>query len=169
VTETGTQHFRAEHARMARDLAEVRRMADELPELAQAQRSALVTVAVDLFRRFQRHALAEERDFYPKLTTLLGDPRPAAAMTYDHRALELGTAELAALHLLDVPRLQALLYGLHTLLTAHMRKEDEIVFPMLEQPKIETADLQRGVAKLPPPWDAQLSDWDPCARAASHP
>ncbi len=81
-----------------------------------------------------------------------------ARAEHDHRALELGTAELAAFDLRDVPRLQALLYGLHTLLIAHMNKEDEIVFPMLEQLKIEPAGLQQRVAAIPPPWDVRLHD-----------
>ena len=53
-------------------------------------------------------------------------------MTYDHRAVESAVADLAAADAFDSPRLEALLYGLHALLTAHMDKEEQIVFPLLE-------------------------------------
>jgi hemerythrin superfamily protein len=126
---------------IARGLADLRLVADALPEPQRTQRSELVRVAVVLFGRFEQHALEEELDIYPDVSRLLGDRRLAAAMTYDHRALKAAAAELAGIDPLDDPRLQALLYGLHTLLVVHREKEEEFIFPMLEEQTTERAPL----------------------------
>ena len=126
------QKLRVEHSKLARGFADLLLVTNALPELTEAQRVRLIRAAVALLRRFERHARAEERDVYPTVTKLLGDRRLEAAMTHDHRALESGVAELARIDPFDSPRLAALLYGLHALLTAHMQKEEQIVFPLLE-------------------------------------
>jgi hemerythrin-like domain-containing protein len=143
VTANGViQRLRSEHVVIARGLADLRLVADALPEPRRTQRSELVRVAVVLFGRFEQHALEEELDIYPDVSRLLGDRRLAAAMTYDHRALKAAAAELAGIDPLDDPRLQALLYGLHTLLVVHREKEEEFIFPMLEEQTTERAPLR---------------------------
>ena len=124
--------LRFEHGVMARGLADVLVATSALRELSEIQRGSLIRVSIALFRRFERHARAEEREVYPVLSNLLGDDRLAAAMTYDHRAVESGVADLAATDPFDSPRLEALLYGLHALVTAHIDKEEQLVFPLLE-------------------------------------
>jgi hemerythrin-like domain-containing protein len=151
------QQLRFEHEVIARGLADLRLVADALPDMPQVQREELVRVAVALFGRFEQHALQEERDVYPDVSRLLGDRRLTAAMTYDHRVLEAAASELAGIDPLDSPRLQALLYGLHTLLTAHMQKEEDIIFPMLELPTIDKTGRQQWLDEFPRPWDVQLA------------
>lgn len=155
------QQLRSEHTVIARGLADIRLVADALPELPQVQQQRLVRVAVALFRRFEQHALHEESDIYPDVSRLLGDRRLTTAMTYDHRALKAAASELAAIDPLDSPRLQALLYGLHTLLTAHMQKEEDIIFPMFELPTIDKAGQQQWLDDLPHPWDVQSAEARP--------
>ena len=154
------QQLRSEHKVIARGLADIRLVADALPELSQAQHRELVRLAVTLFRRFDQHALEEERDIYPDVTRLLGNRGLAAAMTYDHRALRAASAELAGIDPLDSPRLQALLYGVHALLTAHMQKEEEIVFSMLEPPAINHAGHEEWLGEFAQPWEPQPSEAD---------
>jgi len=156
-----------EHEVIACGLADLRQVADALPDLPQVQREELVRVAVALFGRFEQHALEEERDVYSEVSRLLGDRRLTVAMSYDHRALEAAASALAGIDPLDSPLVQALLYGLHTLLIAHMQKEEEIIFPMLEQPTIDKAGGQQRLNEFLHPWDVQLPDARPLQDAFS--
>jgi hypothetical protein len=155
------QRLRIEHEVIARGLADLRLVADAIPGLPQVQRKELVRVAVAVFGRFEQHALEEERDVYPHVSRLLGDRRLTAAMIYDHRAFEAAAGELADIDPFDSPRLQALLYGLHTLLMAHMQKEEDIIFPMFELPTIDEASRQQWLDEVPRPWDVQFAQARP--------
>jgi hemerythrin-like domain-containing protein len=162
------QQLRLEHEWIARGLADLRLVADALPDLPQVERGELIRVAVALFRRFEQHTLEEERDIYTHVSRLLGDRRLTAAMIYDHRALKAAATELAGIDPLDSPRIQALLYGLHTLLTAHMQKEEEIIFPILEPPSIDSAGRQQRFDEFPRPWAVQSTAARPLQDTLSH-
>ena len=136
LTPHAAERLRSEHTVIAGALADLRLLAGTLPDLPHADRTDLIRVTTGLLARFQEHALIEERDVYPAVTDILGTPCLEAAMTYDHRAVEVAAAELPGIDPLDISRLQALLYGLDTLVVAHMQKEAEIIFPMLNPPRI---------------------------------
>lgn len=147
--------LRAEHDLIAIELADLRRVADTLPELPLAARDSLIRVAIELCRRFERHAHNEERDVYPEVARLAGE-QLAAVMRYDHRAVEAAAPVLAAIDPLDSPRLQALLYGLHTLISAHIDKEEQIVFPLLDPQSLQHSG-KKIAADLPSPWEVRIS------------
>jgi nitroreductase len=78
------------------------------------------------------HAEAEEVWLYPEIALQLRHPASMAGMAFDHKLLRERIGELEAADVEDVPSLQAVLYGIHALLTAHFRKEEEVYLPLLE-------------------------------------
>ena len=114
----------AEHMRVA---------ALELPALSPEERHDLIARILDFLRHdLAAHAESEERELYPEVARLLGDPRATATMEYDHVAVRQLTARLAEATVHDVALLQELLYGLHALITVHFRKEEELYLPLVE-------------------------------------
>jgi hemerythrin-like domain-containing protein len=129
-----TRSLLAEHERLLDHVAHIRVAALELASLSEEERHELIERIVSFLRDdLAPHAEREERGLYPHVARLLGDPRVTQPMVYDHDAIRQLTARLQDAGNQDVPLLQELLYGLHALITVHLRKEDELYLPLLER------------------------------------
>ena len=104
-----------EHTQIAEELAQLRKAID-------AHRLA------ELAARLRAHADAEERELFPALALRLGSGPLLEAMRLDHRAIENELRSFPRgddeLQLRELDRLDALV-------TAHMAKEEEILFPLV--------------------------------------
>jgi hemerythrin-like domain-containing protein len=129
-----TRPLLAEHERLLDHVEHIRVAAIELPSLSEEERHELIERIVSFLRDdLATHAESEERDLYPHVARLLGDPRATKPMVYDHDAIRQLTARLQEADNQDVSLLQELLYGLHALITVHFRKEEELYLPLLER------------------------------------
>jgi iron-sulfur cluster repair protein YtfE (RIC family) len=128
-----SRDFRSEHKQIVRDAEWMRLMAGRIPALSLEERRVLVRDALERLRRIGLHAIAEERVFYPVLSRLLGTRNVGNAMTVDHRFIHARMQYLAETDPASTAALQAILYGLHAVITTHVQKEDEILAPLVEQ------------------------------------
>ena len=94
-----------------------------------------------LYHHLLPHALAEEQALYPLVGKILGTPQATTTMSCDHAAIsrlvnELRTviddSRLSGLSSDRVRELPRLLYSIHTLVTHHLAKEEEVYFPLLD-------------------------------------
>lgn len=132
-TDEKTGSLRAEHERLLVHVEHMRLTAVELPVLSAEERRAVIGRVLDfLTGELEPHVEAEERALYPHVASILGDPRATAPMRHDHVAIRRLTARLGEASVHDTSLLQELLYGLHTLITTHFEKEDELYLPLLE-------------------------------------
>jgi len=127
--------LRRDHERMVEELACIRVVVDALPHLPQADLEDFNAALARLSRNLERHAETEEREVYPALRRQLGGARLEAAMVADHRAIEATATELTALGPDRPACLAALLHRLDALVTLHIAKEEEIVFPAVPGPE----------------------------------
>jgi hypothetical protein len=128
-----TETLHAEHAHLRDHLEHMRLAARELPELSPEEREQLRGRILDFLQgTLIAHAEAEERGLYAGVAELLGNERSTAPMIYDHRAICEWVDELASAPVVDVARLQELLYGLYALIDVHFRKEEELYLPLVE-------------------------------------
>jgi hemerythrin-like domain-containing protein len=125
--------FRSEHDQIVRDAEWMRLAAGRLPALSLEERRTLVRHALECLQRIGLHAAAEERLFYPVLARLLGGHDLGNVMTADHRFVHARMQYLAAMDPASTTALQAILYGLHAVITTHVQKEDEILAPLIDQ------------------------------------
>lgn len=125
--------FRSEHEQIVRDAEWMRLMAGRIPALSLEERRTLVRDALECLHRIGLHAAAEERVFYPVLARLLGAHDVGSAMTVDHQFVHARMQYLAETDPASTAALQAILYGLHAVITTHVQKEDEILAPLVEQ------------------------------------
>lgn len=129
----GGRDFRSEHEQIIRDVEWMRLMAGRVPSLSLAERRELVAKALESLRRIGLHTAAEERIFYPVLARLLGTQSVGDAMAADHRYIHARMQYLAETDPASTAALQAILYGLHAVITTHVQKEDEVLTPLVEQ------------------------------------
>jgi hypothetical protein len=134
--------FPAEHEQIVRDAEWMCLMAQRLPQLSLEERRAVVEGTLERLRRVGRQAAAEERLLYPVLARLLGTPKVGDAMTADHRFVHARMQYLAETDPASTAALQAILYGLHAVITTHVRKEEEILMPLVE--RLRRAREERG-------------------------
>jgi hemerythrin-like domain-containing protein len=128
-----TRPLLAEHERLLDHVEHIRVAAIELPSPSEEERHELIERIVSFLRDdLATHAESEERDLYPHLARLLGDPRATKPMVYDHDAIRQVTARLQEADNPEVSLLQELLYGLHALITVHFQ-EEELYLPLLER------------------------------------
>lgn len=129
-----TEHdLHGEHERILRDAEWMHASARRLPDLSRAERQELVAETLERLRRIGVHMAAEERLFYPVLARLLGTPRVGHAMTADHAFVHARMQYLAETDPASTAALQAILFGLHAIITTHVRKEEQILMPLLEE------------------------------------
>jgi iron-sulfur cluster repair protein YtfE (RIC family) len=148
----GGRDFRSEHEQIVRDVEWMRLMADRVPALSLEERRQLVVQALESLRRIGLHAAAEERVFYPVLARLLGTQGVGDAMAADHRYIHARMQYLAETDPASTAALQALLYGLHAVITTHIQKEDEVLTPLVERlRRAKPEDAPAGPGKLGPP------------------
>ena len=129
-----TDPIRHDHAEFRKHIDHVRLAARELPRLSPEERDALVGRVLDFCQgTLVPHAEAEEHVLYPEVAKLLGAPGATAPMIEDHELIREYIASLAATERDDVELVQELLYGLHALVSAHLRKEEELYLPLLDE------------------------------------
>jgi iron-sulfur cluster repair protein YtfE (RIC family) len=128
-----TEPIRRRHDDLRPGVARLAEAAQEIPALSLAKRREVVAEALRFLREDLRlHSEAEEEWLYPEIALLLRHPGSIAGMTFDHELFRELTAALEAADVDDVAALQGALYGLHALLHAHFRKEEEVYLPFLE-------------------------------------
>lgn len=129
-----TDPIRRDHAEFREYVDHVRLAARELPRLSSEEREALVGRVLDFCQgTLVPHAEAEEHVLYPQVAKLLGAPEATAPMIEDHELIREYVSSLSATKRDDIELLQELLYGLHALVSAHLRKEEELYFPLLDE------------------------------------
>jgi iron-sulfur cluster repair protein YtfE (RIC family) len=128
-----TEPIRRRHDDLMPGVARLAEAAQEIPSLSLAKRREVVAEALGFLRgELRLHAEAEEEWLYPEIALLLRHPGSIAGMTFEHELLREQAAALEAAEVEDVAALQGALYGLHALLDAHFRKEEEVYLPFLE-------------------------------------
>jgi iron-sulfur cluster repair protein YtfE (RIC family) len=128
-----TEPLRRRHVELRAGVDRLLETAASLRRLDPEDRGASVARALDFLRgELQLHAEAEEMWLYPAVARRLGHPAATQAMALDHRLLREQVDALAAADIEDVPTLERLLYGIHALLDAHFRKEEDAYLPLLE-------------------------------------
>ena len=88
------------------------------------------------------HGEAEERILYPQVASLLGSPEATAAMAHDHAVIREHAVALSGTAPRNVGLLQELLFGLYAVTVAHIRKEEELYLPLLEERPAEIVKLR---------------------------
>ena len=126
--------LRLEHERLLDHVEEIRIAALELPVLAPEERRLLIDRIVSfLAGPFDAYAEGEARALYPYLNRVLHDPHATEGMRYDLDAVRRLVDRLRAADVHNTPALQELLYGVHALITVHLRKEDDLYLPLVER------------------------------------
>lgn len=133
MTRTLTEPLRRRHEELRPRIERIGAAAGIVPELDPAARIAAVQPVLEFLRgELWRHAEAEERWLYPEIAHRLRHPLATATMKLDHTILRERIEELAADNGRDADRLQGALYGIQALLVAHLRKEEDLYLPQLE-------------------------------------
>lgn len=132
---TNTTQLHEQHDGLTERAELLAEVARELPALGKQERRARVDEALAfLYEAVVPHTWLDERVLYPSVAERLRDPFATATMGYDHVAIRGLIDDLAAADADDVPDLQRLLYGLHTLIGVHIWKEERLYLGMLERP-----------------------------------
>jgi iron-sulfur cluster repair protein YtfE (RIC family) len=125
--------YRRDHEELSAHVDELRFAAREVAQLSSEERELLVgRILRFLEGRLLPHAVAEEHTVYATVARLLSAEEATAPMYFDHAAIRERVTALAAADLDDVELLEELLYALHTLISLHFWKEEEIYFPLLD-------------------------------------
>ena len=112
--------------------AELRVLADRLPELAIGERrEARPRILRRLRADTDPRAELDQRLLYPDVADRLRDPLLTVSLNYDRLAIGRWIAMIAAEDLSDTRRLQRLLYGLDALLRVQLWKENELFLAQL--------------------------------------
>lgn len=127
-----------EHERIVRDAEWMWLAARRLPSLTVDQRRTLIEETLVRLWRIGIHTAAEERVFYPMLARMLGTPRIGDALACDHRYFRARMQYLAETDPASTAALQAILYGLHAVITTHVQKEDVVLAPLVGQTREAT-------------------------------
>ncbi|HET8651750.1 MAG TPA: hemerythrin domain-containing protein [Gaiellaceae bacterium] len=150
MARTLTEPLRARHDDLRPRIDQIGSVARLVPELDPAARVAAVHPVLAFLRGdLWRHAEAEERWLYPEVAHRLRHPMATATMKLDHTILREWVDELAADDGRDADSLQATLYGIQSLLQAHLRKEEELYLPQLEneQDRETVAAIREAMAR----------------------
>jgi hemerythrin-like domain-containing protein len=142
---TVTDHLHRDHEEIAPDIELLRTTADAVGWTnAGTVRRQLDTVIGFLQGHLLPHAAEEEEAFglYTRVDEALGVPYATAGMRFDHERIRQMVGELVALRRILEGRahveehhasdLRRLLYGLYTLATVHIAKEETLLMPLLE-------------------------------------
>jgi iron-sulfur cluster repair protein YtfE (RIC family) len=141
-----TEPFRHEHEELLEHLEHIRLAAAEIPRLSVDERRAVVGRILGFLRgTLLPHAHAEEEVLYPEWAGLVGFADAAVPMIHDHRTIAAKVDALEAAAPDDVDALQELLYGIHALVMAHFRKEEDIQLPVFDAqpPEAVAAIIER--------------------------
>ena len=140
-----TEPFRREHEELLTHIEHIAQAAREVARLDRAERRLLVGRIVEFLRgTLVPHARAEEEVLYPEWAKLVGFADAAVPMVHDHDAIVERIDRLEQADIEEVETLQELLYGLHALISAHFRKEEDIQLPAFDAaPEVTEAVLER--------------------------
>jgi len=137
-----TQALLDEHRLLLAEIKKLVVVADGVGELSRERlRRDLDEVYDFLAHRLIPHAEAEEEVLYPAIGRALGTPRSTVPMSRDHAEISHRTEQLRILRekicepdfdLFSAKELRRALYGLHSILTLHLAKEEEIYLPILD-------------------------------------
>jgi iron-sulfur cluster repair protein YtfE (RIC family) len=128
-----TDSLRRRHDELRPSVERIAQAAAEVSSLSRdARRSVVIEILAFLHGELQLHNEAEEGWLYPEIALQLRHPGSMAGMQFDYKLLDERTADLEAADFDDVSALQATLYAVHTLVDAHLRKEEEVYLPFLE-------------------------------------
>lgn len=143
-----TQALREEHQLLLREIEKLVVVADGVGELTAKQLQREIDEIYDfLAHRLILHGQAEEEVLYPAIGRALGTPQATIAMSRDHAEVSRLTERLRILRArilkpdfdsFSVKELRRTLYGLHSTLTLHLAKEEEIYLPILDNYLNET-------------------------------
>ncbi|MGZ6729039.1 MAG: Acg family FMN-binding oxidoreductase [Gaiellaceae bacterium] len=143
--------FLGEHAKLTVELEQIRETATELPSLPPAERKRRIVQVLEFVDgRLALHAEAEELELYPAVAHHLRHPLATAVMVFDHELMRERARELREADVEDVEQVQELLYGLHAVLDAHFRKEEQFYLPLLDQPD-EAQAVARAMDRIEHP------------------
>lgn len=136
------QPLREEHRELFPHIKHMQTVADAVGIVPlNSLQQGIDEVIVFLVHQLLPHAQAEERVLYPVVDEIVGASGVTATMSQDHIAIGRLTEELKSLRQnFQEPSLQTsqqqefrrVLYGLLTLVTVHMAKEEEVYLPLLE-------------------------------------
>jgi iron-sulfur cluster repair protein YtfE (RIC family) len=133
IDATKTAPFREEHHELEEHLDHLRAAAREVPELSIEERALVVRRILDFVQRdLFPHAEAEELTIYREVGRVLGNPWATGPMIYDHLLIRRKVHELEQADPAEGPLLQEHLIALHTLVTSHFEKEEQLYLPLLE-------------------------------------
>ncbi|HUZ40900.1 MAG TPA: heavy metal translocating P-type ATPase [Acidimicrobiales bacterium] len=147
-----TKRFWEEHVSIRMDIAELRRVADQLGTLD--ARSALAEVVHEyqvLFTEVLPHEEAEERELYPELGRITGQQNLAATMGRAHVEIKHQIRRLGQLledidadgvDDADIVELRGILYELHAILQFHTAQEDEDFLSLADGTTTESGHLK---------------------------
>jgi iron-sulfur cluster repair protein YtfE (RIC family) len=118
----------AEHRDLLPELA---RLADEVTAPAEALRAAFDQVARKLGLPLDEHIANEDRELFPAYAAAGGDTGVLAHFSEEHREiLSLRNRLVAAIDVNDdISEVRSLVEQLTDLLSSHMNREDEMLFP----------------------------------------
>jgi iron-sulfur cluster repair protein YtfE (RIC family) len=136
------QALREEHQLLHCEIEKLLVVADSVGDLSPNQLQRSIDEVYDfLAHRLIPYAEAEEEVLYPALCKALGTPQATITMSRDHVEISRRTEELRILRgrirkpdfdLFSAKELRRTLYGLHSILTLHLAKEEEIYLPILD-------------------------------------
>lgn len=130
IGKRGSEPFRREHEELLTRIEHIGQAAREVPRLGTEEREALVGRILEFLRgTLVPHAKAEEEVLYPEWTKLVGYDGAAVPLVHDHEAIVARIERLEQAEVDDVDTVQELLYGLYTLISVHLRKEEDIQLP----------------------------------------
>lgn len=155
-----TQALREEHQLLLREIEKLLVVADGIGEFSQNQLQRGIDELYDfLAHRLILHGEAEEEVLYPAIGKALGTPQATIAMSRDHVEISRCTEKLRNLRaricepdfdLFSAKELRRTLYGLYSVLTLHLAKEEEIYLPILDNylNEAEAHELCHRIAEL---------------------
>ena len=148
--------FGAEHARLRPRIDEIRRAADAMGQVPDAEAVGLARRAHRfLVEQLEPHEQAEDAELYPVLARVLGGTDPTGTMSrshveISHRIRRLGRLleqiDPAAVDPEDAIELRRALYGLHAILELHFAQEDEDYLSLSEEATDGTAGAPPSAA-----------------------
>jgi iron-sulfur cluster repair protein YtfE (RIC family) len=143
MTHMLTHPLRDEHQELRPEIERLRLLADEVGERPlEAIRHDIDAVGTFLTHQLIPHAQAEEQVLYPMIGKLARAKGMTATMSCDHREIiRLTTALISLQSQMTGPAwsaaqeraLRQFLYGLYTLVSLHLAKEEEVYLPLLDQ------------------------------------
>lgn len=131
TTARPTDPLRAEHDGLRPHIDRLRDLGDRAVQGGDVMEPLQASVEF-LHHHLLVHASAEEAVLYPLVANVLGAPRATATMSEDHARIKVLAAELADVDADDRRTIARLAYGLHTLITLHLEKEEKVYLPLLD-------------------------------------